>query len=62
MFSKKDLAAEAYRELTKRRECYPRWILQKKITQEDADRKIALQEAIYRVLVNVADADVKLAQ
>lgn len=37
---------EALREVGMRRRCYPGWVRQGRMTQEDADRSIALMEAI----------------
>jgi hypothetical protein len=44
--------AEAKREVAMRRHVYPRWIANGRLKQEDADRQIAIMEAIvedYRI-------------
>ena len=54
-FSKKELAECAYRELTKRRENYPRWVRECKMTQAVATKQTDMMEAIYRVLMKLSD-------
>lgn len=38
------------REISLRRRVYPRWVAQNKLTQEKADREIALMEAVAKTL------------
>lgn len=59
MFSLKELAECAYRELQKRREHYPRWVAEKKMLQRTADEQIAKMEAIYRLLISLPDEYLK---
>lgn len=39
---------EIKRELDLRKNCYPKWILQGRMTQSVADKHIAIMEAIYK--------------
>lgn len=59
MFSKKQLAECAARELQKRRENYPRWVREKRMQQTVADDQINMMEAIYRLLIHLSDDDIK---
>jgi hypothetical protein len=58
-FSRLELAECAYRELTKRRENYPRWVYESKMSQKTSDDQIAKMEAIYRVLINLPDEQIE---
>ncbi len=51
--TRKDLAACANRELALRRKVYPRFIEQGKMKRAEADREIALMQAIYRILISL---------
>lgn len=62
MFTKKQLAECANRELQKRRENYPRWVRDKRMQQKVADDQIAMMEAIYRLLVTLDDATIQTGQ
>lgn len=46
IFTDADKRACAYRELKMRRRVYPRWVQEGRMTQADADREIALMQAI----------------
>ena len=59
MFSAKELAECAYEELQKRRNFYPKWVREKKMTQAQADERINKMEAIYRVLIRLPEDDLK---
>ena len=58
MFTRKQLAECAARELQKRRDNYPRWVRERRMQQRFADEQIALMEAIYRVLINATDDEI----
>ena len=45
-FTDRDKADEAKREVAMRRRVYPRWVQDGRMKQADADRKIAVMEAI----------------
>lgn len=62
MFTKKELAECAQRELQKRRDNYPNWVRDRKMTQAVATRQIEMTQAIYRLLINMADQDVQNLQ
>lgn len=51
-----ELIASVDRELSFRRRCYPRWVLDRKMTQQKADHEIACMERIREVLATL-DAD-----
>lgn len=59
MFSAKELAEAAYEELQKRRNFYPKWVRERKMSQAEADQRIAKMEAIYRVLIRLPDEYLK---
>lgn len=61
-YTKKDLAAEASRELQKRKAHYPRFIREGKLSQVSADRQEALMHAIYQVIVALPDDFIHKAQ
>lgn len=46
---------EVGREVGLRRNVYPRWVAQKRLTQADADRQIANMEAAYQTLKQLAE-------
>lgn len=48
--SRDDMIAEIEREIGLRNRVYPRWVVMKKITQDKADRQIAVMEAIAELL------------
>lgn len=58
MYSRKDLAECAHRELQKRIENYPRWVNERKMTRSTADDQIAKMRAIYRLLVALSDQEI----
>ena len=45
-FTIDELAGEAKRELAVRKRVYAAWVAQRRMTQPDADRRIALMQAI----------------
>jgi ribosomal 50S subunit-associated protein YjgA (DUF615 family) len=47
-FSATEKLREIKREIAMRRTTYPRWVAAKRLTQHDADRQIAILEAIMR--------------
>lgn len=57
VFAPQELAAEAVREAGMRRGVYPRLVRAGKMSQEMADRRIALMEAIARRLAAPAGRD-----
>lgn len=46
----RDMIAELDREIDTRRRVYPRWISDGRISQEDADRRVAILKRIRDVL------------
>lgn len=61
-FSKKELAEAAFDEYQKRVKFYPRWVREKKISQREADERIAKMLAIYHVLSRISDDLIARAQ
>ena len=61
-FSKRELCECAQRELKKRRENYPTWVRDGKMTEKISSDQIAKMEAIYRVLARMDDAQIKNIQ
>lgn len=59
MYTKKQLAECAYRELEKRKSFYPRMVVERKMSQAQADQQIDMMQAIYRVLINLGDKDIE---
>lgn len=55
MFTKKDLAECAHRELTKRQQNYPRWVREQKMRQDVATKQTDMMAAIYRILIRMDD-------
>lgn len=62
MFTKKDLAECCQRELTKRRENYPKWVRERRMTQSVADEQINMMMIISRVIMRVDDKLIAEAQ
>lgn len=62
MFTKKELAECAHRELSYRQRLYPRWVTTGKIKQTEADLEIAKMTAIYRTIMALPDDHIKTAQ
>ncbi len=62
-FTDRDKADEAKREVAMRRRVYPRWVQDGRMKQADADRKIAIMEAIatdYRERAETEEAKGRL--
>jgi hypothetical protein len=56
-FTVKDLIEEARREVALRRKVFPRWVEERRITASEADRRVALMEAIEKRLTRSAALD-----
>ena len=56
-FTMSELAREARRELALRNRFYPRWVVEGKMKGHDADRCIALMEAIAERLAAEAEVE-----
>ena len=56
-FSAKDKAEVAEREVKQRQRVYPRWVGEGRMTQQFADRQIAVMDEIAREYRAVADRD-----
>lgn len=55
IYTRKQLAECATRELHKRRDNYPKWVADRRMTQKTADEQIAMMEEIYRLLIKAPD-------
>ena len=55
MFTKKDLCECAWREVQKRKDFYPRMVLERKMTQATAYDQTEKMQAIYRILAAMPD-------
>lgn len=56
-FSVEEQLEEARRELRQRQKVYPRWIGQGQITRPQAERRLALMEAIIETLEGLASKE-----
>jgi len=56
IYSRKQLAECAMRELEKRRENYPKWVKDRRMNQRTADDQIAKMQDIYRLILAAPDS------
>lgn len=52
MITLKDMTKEIGRELGMRRSLYPKWVAAKRMSQDEADTRIAVMDAVYQTLKN----------
>jgi len=62
MYTKKQLIECACRELKKRRDNYPKWVAERRMTQVVATEQIDMMNTIYRILLHTDEAAIAQIQ